>query len=87
MVAQKTPPQYAVDMSERDEEFLYDDDDNRSWEARFGTSYVEDDYVGGDLEEHDLDRLETEFHQSQEEHRTNFGTLEEIGDCHGQRDD
>lgn len=67
-------------MSERDTEFLYDDDDNLSWEARFGTSYVEDDYTGADLEESDLDRLEREFRSSEQAHRTDFGTLEEIED-------
>ncbi|MEX2443430.1 MAG: hypothetical protein WD492_07485 [Alkalispirochaeta sp.] len=67
-------------MSERYKEFLYDDEDNRNWEARFGTTYVEDDYTGADLEESDLDRLETEFHRSGADRRTDFGTLEEMED-------
>ncbi|MFW5695275.1 MAG: hypothetical protein ACOCU4_05515 [Alkalispirochaeta sp.] len=67
-------------MSERDEEFLYDDEDNRNWEARFGTSYVEDDYTGDDLEESDLDQLESEFRRSEQDHRAEFGQLEEMND-------
>jgi len=69
-------------MSERDNEFLYDDEDNRNWEARFGTSYVEDDYTGADLEEADLDQLESEFYRSDRDRRTDFGTLEEMEDHH-----
>jgi hypothetical protein len=57
---------------------LYDDEDNRRWQERFGEPYVEDDYHGCDLDSASLQKLEAEFYRAADDRRSAFDTLESV---------